>query len=174
MPRGGANIGRASVALPHSEFLDQAHISTVCTRVQFAADACPAGIDLRPRQGRPRRCSTSRSKARSTCAPPATSCPTWSPTLDGQIHVDLAGRIDSVNGGIRTTFEAVPDAPVSKFVLTMQGGKKGLLVNSTDLCKAPNRAIAKFTGHNGRFDVSHPLLANACGKGGRGRSGSGR
>ena len=33
--------------------------------------------------------------------------------------------------GIRTTFESVPDAPVTKFVLEMKGGKKGLLVNSS-------------------------------------------
>ena len=37
MPRG-ANIAKASVALPKSAFLDQSHIGTVCTRVQFAAD----------------------------------------------------------------------------------------------------------------------------------------
>ena len=28
---------------PSAAFLDQAHISTICTRVQFAADTCPAG-----------------------------------------------------------------------------------------------------------------------------------
>ena len=45
------------------------------------------------------------------------------------------GRIDSVKGGIRNTFDSVPDAPVTKFVLEMQGGKKGLLVNSRNICK---------------------------------------
>jgi hypothetical protein len=30
------------VTLPHSEFLEQSHIGTVCTRVQFAAKKCPA------------------------------------------------------------------------------------------------------------------------------------
>src|SRR4029077_1278958 len=40
---GEANIARAQVKLPHSVFLDQAHIRTVCTRVQFAADTCPPG-----------------------------------------------------------------------------------------------------------------------------------
>jgi hypothetical protein len=41
-PKGaGANIDRAQVTLPHSAFLEQAHIGTVCTRVQFAADQCP-------------------------------------------------------------------------------------------------------------------------------------
>jgi hypothetical protein len=29
-------------------------------------------------------------------------------------------------GALRTSFESVPDDPVSKFVLTMAGGKKGL------------------------------------------------
>ena len=70
------------VRLPHSAFLDQAHISTICTRVQFAAGA-GNGASARRAQStatsppRPR-CSTSRSKARSTCAPPTTTCPTWS------------------------------------------------------------------------------------------------
>jgi hypothetical protein len=33
--------------------------------------------------------------------------------------------VDSVKGAIRTTFEATPDAQVEKFVLEMQGGKRG-------------------------------------------------
>ena len=60
---------------------------------------------------------------------------------------DLDGRVDSVHGGIRNTFEAAPDAPVEKFVLEMQGGRKGLIVNSTDLCRKKNRAKAKLAGH---------------------------
>src|SRR4029450_5927314 len=36
-----ANIGGAVVPLPKSAFLDQAHIRTICTRVQFAAKNCP-------------------------------------------------------------------------------------------------------------------------------------
>ena len=63
--------------------------------------------------------------------------------LHGLVDIDLAGRIDSVKGGIRNTFEAVPDAPVSKFVLEMQGGKKGLIVNSTNLCAKPPTAPSR-------------------------------
>ncbi|HEX3734848.1 MAG TPA: hypothetical protein VHU86_06790, partial [Solirubrobacterales bacterium] len=40
---GYANIKDVQVTLPHSEFLEQAHINTVCTRVQAAANACPQG-----------------------------------------------------------------------------------------------------------------------------------
>jgi hypothetical protein len=88
----------------------------------------------------------------------------------GKIDVNLVGRIDSVKGGrIRNTFDLVPDAPVSKFTLTMQGAKKGLLVNSTDLCKATNRAIADFTGQNGKEHDFHPALVPDCGKGRKGK-----
>ena len=54
----------AQVTLPRSEFLDQAHIRTVCTRVQFtpapatASSARRARSTARPR--RSRRCSTNR------------------------------------------------------------------------------------------------------------------
>jgi hypothetical protein len=84
-------------------------------------------------------------------------------SLDGAIHVDLAGRIDSPGGKIRNTFWAVPDAPVSKFVLTMQGGDKGLLVNNEELCKLKPRARAEFTGQNGKSSVSRPLVKLGCG-----------
>ena len=85
--------------------------------------------------------------------------------LNGQIEVALVGRIDTdKHGGIRTSFEAVPDAPVSKFTLQMQGGSKGLLQNSTNLCKSTNRAIVKLTGQNGKTYDTNPVIANSCKK----------
>ena len=44
----------------------------------------------------------------------------------------------------------------------MQGGKKGLLVNSTDLCKQTNRAVALFDGQNGKTFDAKPVLADSC------------
>ena len=84
--------------------------------------------------------------------------------LRGQIDIDLSGRIDSVNGGIRNTFDLVPDAPVSRFVLTMKGGKKGLLENSTNLCAQANKAKALIDGQNGKTADQSPALSNSCGK----------
>jgi hypothetical protein len=56
---------------------------------------------------------------------------------------------------------------VTKFTLEMQGGNKGLLENSTNLCAHPHHAIAAFTAHNGKLDDFNPLLAVKCGKKGR-------
>jgi hypothetical protein len=163
-PKGNyANIASAQVTLPHSAFLEQGHIGTVCTRVQFAADACPAKsiygkaraitplLD-QPLEGPVYLRSSSH------------ELPDLVAALNGQIDVDLVGRIDTgKGGGIRNTFEAVPDAPVSKFVLEMKGGKKGLLVNSEDICRKPQRATVSFTGQNGKVSDTTPLIANSCG-----------
>jgi hypothetical protein len=169
---GDANIARAAVALPHSAFLDQSHIRTICTRVQFAAGegngaSCPRGAIYgyarawtplldEPLQG-PVYLRSSSHQLPDLVA--ALKGPASTP-----LAFDLDGRIDSIHGGIRNTFEAVPDAPVSRFVLTMQGGRKGLLVNSTDICTGSHRANAIFGGQNGRRSVLHPTLKASCRK----------
>ncbi len=168
-PQGGsyANIARAQVTLPHSEFLEQGHIGTICTRVQFAANACPARsiygkaraftplLD-KPLEGPVYLRSSSR------------ELPDLVASLSGQVDVDLVGKVDTgSNDGIRNTFEAAPDAPVSKFILEMQGGKKGLLVNSENICRKAQKASASFTAHNGKTYSAQPLIKNDCGKKGR-------
>jgi len=166
--KGDANIAAAVVRLPHSEFLDQGHIRTICTRVQFAAGSgdgsqCPKGSVY----GRARAISplldeplVGRVYLRSSNhALPDVVAALHSKKVD----INLDGRTDSVNGGIRATFEAVPDAPVTRFVLEMQGGKKGLFVNSTNICRGRHRARASFTGQNGKQRVLNPLLKARCG-----------
>jgi hypothetical protein len=176
--RGDANIARTSVALPHSEFLAQNHIRTVCTRVQFAAGAgngaeCPKGSIY----GKARATTPLLDKPLSGLVYLRSSSnplPDLVVALHGQIDIDLVGRIDSKNGGIRTTFASVPDAPVTKFVLTMQGGKKSLLENSRNLCKSTNKAAVQMDAQNGKAADSRPVLTNACkGAGKRGKSRSG-
>jgi hypothetical protein len=167
-PKGAyANIKRASVALPHSEFLDQTHIRTICTRVQFAANACPKGSIYGHAEATSPLLDytlTGNVYLRSSSNPlpdlvVALRGPAFQP-----LAVDIAGRIDSVNGGIRTTFESLPDAPVSSFVLKMRGGQRGLLENSRDLCTTTNRATSKMDGHNGKAYDSRPKLQAQCGK----------
>lgn len=170
---GDANIARTVVALPHSEFLEQAHIRTICTRVQFAADACPRGSIY----GRARATSPLVDYAvegpvylRSSSNPLPDLVMALRGPASTPIEVDVVGRIDSINGGIRASFESVPDLPVAKFVLNMQGGKKGLLVNSQNLCLSTNRASVKLVGHNGKSAVQRPALKNGCAKKKRNRS----
>ncbi len=174
---GDANIAKTVVALPHSEFLDQAHIRTICTRVQYAADACPKGsvyghvkaisplLDY-PLEG-PVYLRSSSNELPDVVG--ALKGPARQP-----VHFDLVGRVDSVNGGIRTTFETVPDAPVTKAIVSMQGGKKSLLENSTNICKGTHRVKVKMVGQNGKLFNSKPELKADCPKKGRGKGKRGK
>jgi hypothetical protein len=95
--------------------------------------------------------------------------------LNGQIRVLVHARIDTTKQkGLRSTFEVVPDAPVSRFVLEMKGGKKGLLVNSENLCRKTQRATARLVAHNGRQATLRPVIQNDCKKAPRGKRGKKR
>jgi hypothetical protein len=78
------------------------------------------------------------------------------------VTFDLVGRVDSFRGGLRTTFDRVPDVPVDKFVMTLPGGKKGLLINSRNLCAKPVKAIIRFKAQNGKKVNRKPKLRTAC------------
>jgi hypothetical protein len=170
---GEANIGRAAVILPATELLEQGHIRTVCTRVQFAADQCPAAsIYGTARAFTPLLDKPLEGPVYLRSNGGERTLPDLVADLKGQIDVNLVGYIDSVKRKgaprIRTRFLSVPDAPVSKFVLEMQGGKKGLLVNNTNLCKAKPHAEASLSGQNGKLSETQPLVSvGGCGKKGK-------
>ncbi len=159
---GDANIGRTAVKLPKPLILEQASLANVCTRVQFAAHNCPkdsiygfaeAKTPLLdgPLKGPVYLRSSSH------------ELPDMVAALNGQVDIVLDGRIDSVKGRLRTTFDTVPDVPVSKFVLTVKGGKKrGLLVNSSNLCGHKYKVIARFRGQNGKHANQRPKLRTPC------------
>jgi hypothetical protein len=166
---GDANIASTVVSLPRSEFLEQSHIGTVCTRVQFAADQCPArSIYGKATATSPLFDETLEGPVYLRSSSHA--LPDLVVSLNGKIDVALAGRVDTVHGGIRNSFEVVPDAPVTKFTLSMQGGKKSLLVNSRNLCLRPAKAEAQFVAQNGKTQTMRPKMQTACG-GGEGRKG---
>ena len=156
-----ANIAKVAVLLPHSEFLENAHLNHICTRVLFAANQCPASSIY----------------GRAVAKTPLLDQPLEGPVylrasgrglpdlvadLNGQIRIDLVGRIDSVHQGIRTTFQNLPDAPISQFTLSLLGGRKGLLVNSTNLCTTTHRANVQTEAHNGKVADFNSVLAAGC------------
>ena len=166
--KGDANLKGLVLRLPSSAFLDQAHIRTICTRVQYAANGgsgggCPAGsvygkakaftpLLEEPLEG-PVYLRSSNNKL-----------PDFVASLRGLVDVEAVARIDSKNGGIRATFSNLPDAPITKVVVNMQGAKKGLIVNSTNLCAGENRADGRFGAHNGRRQTIKPVVGASCGK----------
>jgi hypothetical protein len=158
-----ANVLRTALTLPHAIFLDQGHIKTVCTRPQLASQTCP------------KKAIYGHAEAKSPLLDKKLKGPVYLVSsnhelpdllvnLRGQINVQLRGVISSKNGGLKTVFNNVPDAPVSKFILRMEGGKKGLLVNSRNLCKGRLTSVLGMKGQNGKkANNKHLPLRVPCG-----------
>jgi hypothetical protein len=160
--KGDANVKGLVVRLPRSAFLDQGHIRTICTRVQFAAKACPAAAQY------------GSIKAWTPLLDTPLEGPVWLRSsnhklpdlvfdLHGLVDIEVATRIDSAKGGIRASLENLPDAPLSKVVLKMQGGKKGLIINSRNLCGAVSKANVEYSGQNGKEAKANPVMRADCG-----------
>jgi hypothetical protein len=171
MPPGNANIARAQVTLPPSELLDNAHLNNICTKVQFAANQCPASsVYGHARAITPLLDAPLEGPVYLRSAIAGHNLPDLVADLGGQIEVALVGKVDTgKGGGLRNTFEAVPDAPVSKFVLEMQGAGKGLIQNSTNICARPQRAVVAFTAQNGKLSDTEPKVKVSCPKHGKGK-----
>jgi hypothetical protein len=160
--QGEANSRRISVTLPKGELLDNAHIGTVCIRRDFANGTCPAGSLI----------------GQAAVTSPLIDSPLSGPVylrasehelpdmaldLHGQFDIEAVGRIDSLNGRLRTSFETVPDVPVSRITLDLLGGAKGLLVNSESLCGESKKATVQMVGQNDAPFNTKTKLLTGCG-----------
>jgi hypothetical protein len=166
MKSGEADIARAQVSLPHALFLDQGNLDKVCTQPEIATASCPPGsvyghaVAWSPLLDKPLEGPVFLGVGYGHTLPDLVA------ELDGQIRVLLHGKVDTDKAdGIRNTFEVVPDAPVSRFVLELKGGRRyGLIENHENLCSRPHRASARFVGQNGKVDVFGPVIGTKCQK----------
>jgi hypothetical protein len=147
--KGQANVLRTALTMPHSLFLDQSHIGTTCTRPQLASHTCPKASVYGTAEAKSPLLSD-KLKGKVFLVSSNHKLPDLLVDLRGQVEIYLRGVISSKHGGLKTVFNNTPDVPVSKFVLKMKGGKKSLLVNSTNTCAKPQRAVLNIKGQNGK------------------------
>jgi hypothetical protein len=160
---GDANTRRAAFILPRATILDQAHIKTICTRVQLAANNCPKGSIY----GNARATSPlldGKLKGPVYLTSSNNELPDLLADLKGQVNIRLRGVISSANGRLKTVFRRTPDVAVNKFILTMKGGDKGLLVNSRNLCSRQTTGFLNLGAQNSRRLKRNNLRLNipAC------------
>jgi hypothetical protein len=162
---GDANLSRAALTLPHSLFLDQSHIKTVCTRVQLAAKECPKNSVYGQAEAKTPLLDK-KLKGPVYLVSSSDKLPNLVADLRGQVNIQLRGVISSKNGGLKTVFPTVPDVAVKKFILNMKGGKKSLLVNSENTCAKKQTAVLNLKAQNGKKvkKNKYKLNISSCGK----------
>lgn len=163
---GDANISSAAVTLPPSLFLAQNHIRTICTKGQSASDSCPAGAIV------------GSAEARTPLLSDAMAGPVYLRSSDnplpdlvtvlhgtGGLRIVLECRIDTYRSGLRGRCEGLPDAPVTRFTMTIFGGRKrGILQSAANLCRSPEEGIARLIGQADLGQATKPRLAVRCPK----------
>jgi hypothetical protein len=163
---GDANLRRAAFILPRATILDQSHIKTVCTRVQLAANECPKNsIYGNAKATSPLLDGELKGPVYLTSS--SNTLPDLLVDLKGQVPIRLRGVISSAHGRLKTVFNNTPDVAVTKFVLNMKGGSKGLLVNSRNLCSGQTNGFLNMKAQNSRQLKRNNLRLNipACGGG---------
>lgn len=168
---GDANLKGAVVTLPPSQFIDNSHINNPCTRGQFADNACPpASVLGTARAFTPLLDAPLEGKVYFRSNGGERDLPDVVAALEGQFDFNLVIAILTANNGrVRSKVLNAPDAPVSKVVLSLAGGKKSLLENSENLCAGKQVAALNLLGQNGRRLKVNSVVKTGCKGRGKGK-----
>jgi hypothetical protein len=171
-PRGQANLKSVRVTLPLSLALDPRNTRHLCSVAAAAADACPASTIV----------------GKATAVTPLLSTPLTGKVylvqgirttrsgqkiktlpgllipLRGALALDLTAKTSVSHNKLVTTFGSIPDTPVSRFTLTINGGSHGILVTTKSLCKSKQVADVTENGQNGKTHSGTPKISTSCRK----------
>lgn len=79
------------------------------------------------------------------------------------IAIDLTGTVLLDSEGVTTSFEALPDAPITMFRLDLPAGKDSALFGNRSLCTAPIALPTTMIGQNGaKLEQGTPLSVPDC------------
>jgi hypothetical protein len=92
--------------------------------------------------------------------------PTLLITLRGEVAIDVRANSDVIDNKLVSTFHTVPDAPVSRFELSLKGGKKGILVATRNICSGRKRHVTdvEIDGQNGKRADQAVRMRSPCAK----------
>lgn len=166
---GQANIESARVKLPRSLALDPSNANGLCPyeqglKVRGGAVGCPRSSIIgratasTPLLNRPLSGPVYfvESKRRTKQGNLVRTLPSLLVALRGEVALDLRAQSSVRGGRLISTFPTVPDAPVSRFQLSLRGGNGGILTVTRsaarrfDICSGIHAALVELDGQNGR------------------------
>ncbi len=160
------------LTLPLSIALDAKNSQNVCAVSAAAADNCPSSTNIghatakTPDLSGPLSGSVFLVQGIRTNKSGQTikTLPALLVTLRGQIALDLTGKTTVSHNKLVTTFGSIPDAAISKFAITINGGSHGILVTTKSLCKSKRVAQVNEVGQNGKSHNGSPKISTSCHK----------
>lgn len=94
----------------------------------------------------------------------STGLPTLEALLQGhKLSIDLSGTITFAAAGLTSTFGAVPDAPITRFVLDLPPGPHSALSSPSGVCGGPLSMPTTIVGQSGAsISASTPIQVTGC------------
>jgi hypothetical protein len=167
-----AGIKSAQVALPKQVALEAENAQALCEKAEAARDACPKGsivgsataetTILNQRLTAP--VYFVKGTRITAAGKEVATLPTLYVPLTGEgVRVNLRAVTSVSRNRLVTTFPSIPDQPITKFVLNIDGGKNGIIAATTNLCTAKEKASGRFVGWNGKkAPTRRTKVATAC------------
>jgi hypothetical protein len=164
-PPGQANVKSVSVQLPKNFTARGTTVAGACPEATFAANpaACPNA-----------RVGTVHAVTPLLSGPldgpvylvaHKTGLPTIEALMSGQgLNIDLSGTVTFAATGITSAFNAVPDVPITSFVLDLPRGPHSALSAAKGVCNGALSMPATIVGQNGAtITRTSPVLVTGCG-----------
>jgi hypothetical protein len=169
---GQANLSSVRVTLPLSLALDPRNTRNLCSVASAAADNCPSNTIVGKATAVTPLLSTPLSgnvylvqgirtnKSGQTIK----TLPGLLIPLRGALALDLTAKTSVSHNRLVTSFGSIPDTPVSRFGLTINGGSRGILVTTKSLCRSKQVARVTEVGQNGKTHNARRKISTSCHK----------
>jgi hypothetical protein len=150
LPTGHANVSKVALTLPSGIGADIAALNNMCSREAYDTNTCPPGATVGTATAQSPVLDTPLSGPVTLIKKQGSALPDLGVRLRGPVNVTLLGNVTIGKGNrLITTFDGIPDVPLSTFALSLTGGKKGALVISGNLCTTPESRTV-ITAHSGK------------------------
>ena len=164
--QGAEQAGQAAVTvqLPQIIAADLTQLSRACAPADVALRRCPDSARIGTVEAATPLLSKPLTGNVYFAAKPIGQLPGLTIQLADPIPLRLDGAVELTPTGIRTTFTGLPDVPLSRFALNLDGGPNGAFQLASDLCAAAPPAIgASFLAQSGKQTAeTKPLTVEGC------------
>ncbi len=160
---GDSNLKAATVLLPEGVGADLANLRGNTAR-RRSGPPSPAPRRARSEPRRPA-CGSRRTRSPVTCMSSTSQAfdPGPRPELHRPLRTAPPEHVVIVNGRVQTSFDQIPDLPLTSLKLDLIGGAKGPLVYLKSICSAPSAFVTTFTGQGGKTAKAEQPFS--CGSG---------
>jgi hypothetical protein len=159
-----AGQAAASVVLPPIVGADITQIGRACPAAGVATRSCPESSRVGTVEAGTPLLAKPLTGAVYLSSRPMGGLPGLTIQLADPIPLRLEGIVELTAKGLKTTFTGLPDVPLSRFALNLDGGAAGAFQLASDLCAtAPPAIAATFAAQSGKQAAeTRPMTVEGC------------